>query len=178
MQEAPYGFCQCGCGQRTSIAKENNPKWGHVRGEPVRFITGHVRRARGPAYVEEDRGHDTPCWIWRLTTNGKGYGVAWNGERTAGAHRVFFERAKGDIPSGCELDHLCGQRACVNPDHLEAVTHAENVRRGRNAKLSLELAEQIRARVAAGEMQGAIARELGVNKTTVSRVVLGRTWQP
>ncbi|MFF1336357.1 HNH endonuclease signature motif containing protein [Streptomyces sp. NPDC058290] len=47
------------------------------------------------------------------------------------AHRWAYRDSRGDIPDGLELDHLCRHPACVRPDHLDPVTHAENVRRGR-----------------------------------------------
>lgn len=70
------------------------------------------------------------CWLWTGSKSALGYGSAtWNG-KTASAHRVSYLMHRGAIPKGLELDHLCRNPSCVNPDHLEAVTHGENVRRG------------------------------------------------
>jgi Pyruvate/2-oxoacid:ferredoxin oxidoreductase delta subunit len=72
-------------------------------------------------YFIEDRGFRTPCWIWQGSINRKGYGP----------HRRYWERATGKkVPDGLEIDHLCRVRACVNPNHLEPVTHVENLTRG------------------------------------------------
>jgi hypothetical protein len=70
------------------------------------------------------------CWLWTGAEN-QGYGrvYKWRG-RSQMAHRVAYEHAHGPIPAGLHLDHLCRNTYCVNPDHLEPVTCAENIKRG------------------------------------------------
>ena len=70
------------------------------------------------------------CWLWTGALDPKGYSHVTVRGRTTRGHRLSFETHKGPIPAGLEIDHLCRTRCCVNPDHLEAVTHAENVARG------------------------------------------------
>lgn len=76
------------------------------------------------------------CWLWQAACDLHGYGKFFvHPSRQPGpllrfAHRVAYELLIGPIPANTELDHLCRQPACVNPHHLEPVSHAENVRRG------------------------------------------------
>jgi hypothetical protein len=72
----------------------------------------------------------TGHWIWLGSTNPGGYGTFNIGKRKGGAHRLSWELRNGPIPKDLVIDHLCRTPRCVNPDHLEPVTQAENLRRG------------------------------------------------
>lgn len=109
----------------------------------------HLRRKQGsrlpetapirsaiPDWTGERRLRDKVVWngeclLWQGRLTYAGYGHLNLQGRFIGVHRVAYELAKGPIPAGLEIDHLCAVRHCVNPDHLEAVTHAENLRRAR-----------------------------------------------
>ena len=87
------------------------------------------------------------CWQWQGKPNLNGYGEINYEGRTQRAHRVSYVAFKGEVPAGLQVDHTCHSndttcaggpkcphRACINPDHLEAVTAAVNAQRGRNCK--------------------------------------------
>lgn len=69
------------------------------------------------------------CWLWVGEVSWNGYGRLQINKRRISAHRYFYELLAGVVPEGMELDHLCRVKNCVNPNHLEVVTHSENVRR-------------------------------------------------
>lgn len=68
------------------------------------------------------------CWEWNKP-NKLGYGTISVGGKNQQAHRVSYLMFKGPIPAGLEIDHLCCNKRCVNPDHLEPVTHSVNIAR-------------------------------------------------
>lgn len=75
--------------------------------------------------------NDDGCHLWIAYVKPDGYGLFWRGpgKGMGSAHIWAWERANGPVPDGLELDHQCRVRHCVNPNHLEPVTHAENMRR-------------------------------------------------
>lgn len=74
------------------------------------------------------------CWLWTGSNNGNGYGEIRIKGIKHYTHRLSYEWAKGKIPAGNWIDHLCRTHACCNPDHLEAVTPSTNCKRGNTGK--------------------------------------------
>ena len=109
----------------------------------VRLPTGIGRgKPERRFWAKIDKNGPNDCWLWRAAKGGGGYGCFRRGGRKDGnipAHRFIYELLVGPIPKGLTIDHLCRNRLCVNPAHLEAVTHQVNILRGeglaaRNAK--------------------------------------------
>lgn len=80
------------------------------------------------SHVDKDSHHG--CWVWTAGLHPGGYGNFWLDGRTINAHRYSWELANGPVPDGLHLDHICRNRACVRPDHLEPVTMQMNILRG------------------------------------------------
>lgn len=179
----PLGFCQCGCGGRTTIPMRTDRRQGRVRGVSMRYVSGHnptatrKRLTVSPVdYVAEDRGYKSPCWIWQRGLDNKGYGQIIRSGKRIRAHVIYYRRYVDDVPTGMELDHLCRVPACCNPEHLEAVTHADNMRRAKNVKLSMEIAREIRRLRMSGLKNREIAARIGHPLYAVKNVLYHRLW--
>lgn len=175
----PTGLCQCGCGGKTERAKYSNHQRGHLAGEYRRFIFGHhARKQFEREWIEVDCGFTSPCWVWQGLMTGKGYGkiMPQGQHRYVPAHRYTFERHKGEIPDGLDLDHLCRNRACVNPDHLEPVTTAVNNQRGAMTKITPDQVREIR-RLKGTMRQKDIGAMFGIGQAQVSVIHRGEAWK-
>jgi hypothetical protein len=120
----------CGCGQVTPIATRSHKIDQQVIGQHIRYIRGHQRRTNPHEYVVNE---ETGCWEWARFKSSAGYGYAKLNGVSVLAHRLYWMRENGPIPDGYEIDHLCRNRACVNPAHMEVVSHKENTDRRNDA---------------------------------------------
>ncbi len=164
----PKRDCACGCGAAT--------RPGRI------FVNGHNGRADPlKKFTVEANG----CWFWIGTKDRLGYGLLKrDGRRHLRAHRVVYELLREPIAPGLEIDHLCRNTSCVNPDHLEPVSHAVNMQRGSSAKLTKLTAAKMRSEYLAapksptGRMKrgvrATIAARWGVSRGTVDAIARGR----
>ena len=169
-------LCECGCGQFAPIAKKTNKKRGWVKGKSLRFIQGHNGRLRPKGVVQYEIDHTTKCWVWKRSRQSNGYGHLTVDNQQVLAHRFVYEQNIGTIPEGMELDHLCRNPPCVNPDHLEPVSHAENCRRGMRAKLDRETATEIRTLHRVGATISGLAQKFAVSRKTIRTAIKGESW--
>lgn len=120
---------------------------------------------------------NTGCWIWIRGGWKSGYAGFTKNNKHYRAHRYLYEIYKGKIEKGMVIDHLCRNRKCVNPDHLEAVSIKENVRRGLSAKLNMEIVSKIRKMYSDGLItQQKLANLFGVGKRAISKIVNMKRW--
>lgn len=116
---------RAGCAGSASL-KEQRTVSGRAKYRTRTFahdVNGRIR-----THVRKTGPDD--CWQWEGPRTTNGYGK-WNKNgRIRMAHRVIYELLVGPVPEGLELDHLCRNKLCVNPRHLEPVTRTENARRG------------------------------------------------
>lgn len=180
--DIPYGYCWCGCGEKTPISRKRYEKLMHIPGEPRRWVPQHDKRRTGPEYIVD---LNTGCWVWQRavtrTRQGNEYGQTCCNQVRELAHRLHYEKKYGPIPKGMYIHHKCvedgyGTTKCVNPDHLEPVSPAENIQRSKHAKLTPEDVREIRLLIAEGFTQLEIAFRYGVYPSAICNINTGKTW--
>ncbi len=127
-------LCECGCGQETTRAATTDRRYGHVKGQSLRFVNGHqVHIQTRPAAERFARFVGEPdanrCREWGGAKNWRGYGLFGiaHGKNVI-AHRYAYELAHGEIPERHDIHHVCENRSCVSPEHLEAIPHGDHMR--------------------------------------------------
>jgi len=143
-------------------------------------VTQPVLKRRRPErlnltdYTLVNRGYQTECWEWNGSLADHGYGRIRRENKWYRAHRMVYESVKGKIPDGLQLDHLCRNPACVNPDHLEPVTNAINTRRGAKPKLC---EQQVVLILSDKRTSTTVAKKFGVTETTIRQIRNGSRWK-
>jgi hypothetical protein len=177
-------LCQCGCGRELPPLTRTYPNGRVVKNVAIKFLPGHNGRKLTRYIIDANTG----CWLWQLSLSIQGYGMLQlnfgrdkqTGKRrvrTMVAHKLMWETKYGPVPKGLELDHLCRNPRCVNPEHLEAVTHEENMRRAKHVRLSVDLIKLCIEKREDGYTYDEIGDELGVHRTTVSKAINGVNWR-
>lgn len=144
----PLGLCQCGCGNKTSIARFSNPVFQHRKGQPVYYLTGHHSRVpiEQRFWKHVNRKPGDGCWEWTGFKDRYGYGFI-HAEREFGkplrAHRYSWFLHYGSIQGTGPYTlsfvcHKCDNPGCVRPSHLFLGTQSDNLRdmsaKGRGSK--------------------------------------------
>jgi len=128
-------------------------------------------------YTDKYRVNDkTGCWEWIGALGEDGYAALKKDGKRWRAARFFVEYYKNKIPLGYTVDHLCFNKKCVNPEHLEVVTQAENCRRRRVSKLDYNKVNRIRLLYKNGMTQIKLAFKFNVGQDHISRIVNDLSW--
>lgn len=193
----PYGYCHCGCGQYTRIAKTTRRQDGWRCGVPVRYKHGHNRTKHDARDFWKDVHKGPACWEWCKYKIPSGYGqVGWQGKVQL-AHRVAWVLTYGPIPDGFGVLHRCDNPPCCNPEHLFLGTHQENmedmVSKGRhlakyklmrvgekhpNAKLTDATVKLIREVCSEHPCEYTrLSRYFGVAPNTIGDILRGKNWR-
>ena len=122
--EEPKGAVRCGRSPKGWGLCSKHYQRFRKHGSPLRAALSATDRFFRKVAVDVNG-----CWVWQGRRYPHGYGAFSLGHKKLYAHRFVYEQLIGAIPEGLELDHLCRIRYCVNPLHLEPVTHYENLRR-------------------------------------------------
>lgn len=172
--EVEYGLCHCGCGEKTKLITKNNTNKSYFKGNYYLYLPNHHNRVSFIEYIIND---ETGCWEWQKGKS-KGYGLKYiDGKYVSRAHRWYYEQKYGLVPEGLDLDHKCKNRGCVNPEHLEPVSRAENVRRGKSAKVTWEQVFEIRKLYTLGGItQAELSKKYSLSVSIIHYIVRYKTW--
>lgn len=173
-----YGLCGCGCGHQTPIAKKTSTHYGIRKGQPKLFVRGHHTRKATPDFKYQDWGFKTPCWVWLKKCDKDGYPQVSIGELNCRATHVYFEHFTGKkVPDGMHLNHKCRIHPCVNHDHLEIATPADNVRYSGSTQFDGDAVRKMIAMRKQGAQFKEIAETFQTSVRYLKRICYGERWR-
>lgn len=124
--------------------------------------------------------HPNDCWEWQGTINkNTGYGKKTWHSKSILAHRWVYEMLLGPIPDGLVINHLCSNKKCVNPHHLEVTTTAGNCRHGMGTKLTVKQVKEIKSAKGSKKWGDGIrlAKKYNVSGGLIHDIWYGRAWE-
>ncbi len=145
-------------------------------------------KARAKTFEERLLVKENGCIEWQGSRDKDGYGTMRRDSKDWKTHRYAFFKAHGEIPKGYLVCHSCDNPSCCNIDHLFLGTQKENVEdmvrkkrqligeKNPHSKLTEHLVKHIKKRLADGDTQTKIAKDLNMNQTTISKIKLGISW--
>ncbi len=196
MVKVEYGYCACGCGQKTTVPIETSRPNGRYKGVPMTYVHGHHRRRNFLERFWEKvlRKNKDECWEWQASLNSTtGYGQINRNGNIRSAHATAYELAYGKVPDGMYVCHTCDNHKCVNPNHLFAGTPHQNtqdmMQKGRhrivpnfgerngNNKLTEKDVLELREMVASGFRIKDAAAHFGISDDQASKIVNRKVWK-
>jgi len=192
--EIPYGYCQCGCGQKTKISDQSCTSKDWVKDQPRRFLKGHRAKWESNQTTLADRyskfvlrGALDECWPWQAALV-HGYGILSFQGQMLKAHRISYFLHYGELPDDLCVCHRCDNRQCVNPAHLFLGTYADNradcVNKDRQSKgskngkskLTPDQVQEIRRLYEMGRSQSVLARQFDISRSAISAIITSTNW--
>ena len=185
-----YGYCHCGCGNKTTIPYYNSKSAGEIGGIPKKFLPGHNHKNKlGKEYKKKHKGYKingrrSVCWIWQGAKDKNGYGKCKRPSHLGECvpHRWMYKKHYGidSIPKGYELHHRCEVRSCIRPEHLQPIAKKEHSTLQKVGKRAFsQLANRLLTNAQVRQIRNSnlsidkLAVMLGSNRTTIYRIRKG-----